>query len=166
MLDVFIKVDIHELEHLSEIVRVAQSRAVRIVARNLVLPAMRQALSFRGEHAPTGQLGTRTGELLGRLKVKVFRDKTGLTNESVKVIGARAHIARFHESGTKSHGPGNKGGPLPARKMFETVGSGLRASIEQQLIIEFEQIMKALGDSRSVSELLTSAKETAGSFAL
>lgn len=151
MIDVVVNLDTAELDKLSKDVRDAHAAAVREVARTLIVPAAKTALSFQGEHAPIGQLGQRTSRTRNQVKGKFWKDKDGLLNGAVKVIGDRAHIARFNETGTKSHGPGGKKGsnknPLPARKMFETVGHAQRVQIEQAIAEAFERNMKAKGYS-------------------
>lgn len=136
MFDVEIKIDTSGLDQLVKDIQDAESKAAREVARSIVVPAMRQAVSFAGDSAPIGQLGTRTGRLRMQMKAKFWRGKDGLTNGSVKVIGDRAFIARFAETGTKRQ---------PARKMFEIVGRNLRLAIERAMVASFERHMQAKG---------------------
>jgi HK97 gp10 family phage protein len=149
VLDVVVNIDIGELDQLSKDIKQAHAAAVREVARTLIVPAAKNALSFQGEHAPVGQLGTRTGKTRAQVKPKFWTGKDGLLDGTVKVIGDRAHISRFNEAGTKSHGPGGKRGtgknPLPARKMFETVSNAQRVNIENAIAAAFERNMKAKG---------------------
>lgn len=181
MLDVFVRIDTSELDQLNELVRASQAAAAREVAQTLIIPAMRNALSFHGLHAPVGQLGTRSGRLLSQLKTKFWKAKDGLVNGAVRIIGDRDHVSRFNELGTKSHGRRPKvegqtreaaraaaaargNSALPARKMFETVGTALRAQIESQSVLLFERNMKALGQAGNAAELKAAAERFVGIF--
>ena len=143
MLEFDLKVDHGSLLQLTADAQLADKKAVRFVAESIVIPAMRVSVSFTGKTAPIGMLGTRTGRLLSQVKAKYWKSRDGLHNGSVKVKGDRAYIARFHEKGTKKHG--KHGGPLPARKMFATVGIAIKSTVEGALVREFEANMKALG---------------------
>ena len=121
--------------------RKAVETAVRETAEGVALPAMRSALSFAGERAPIGQLRTNTGKLRSQVRPKFWIGRDGLLNAAVKVVGDRAHIARFHETGTKSHG--RQAGPLPARRMFAIVGAAIRPHIERALLQSFERQLTA-----------------------
>jgi hypothetical protein len=146
MFDIEFRVDFGQaggLDQLVKDIKSAEAAAAREVARTILIPAMKVAMSHSGGRAPIGRLGTRTGQTRAQIKAKFWTGKDGLTNGSVKVIGDRAHIAFFNESGTQSHG--KKSGPLPARKMFETVGRALRATVERAMVTAFERNMKAKG---------------------
>jgi len=132
----------------------ADAKATRRVARTIVLPAVRQALSFpvtENTKAPIGRLGRRSGRTYDQIAVKVWKSKKdGLYNAAVKVRGDRAFIARFHEHGTQSHGrvpkqPTGKSRALPARKMFAITGAALKVVTESAMVSAFESEMKAKG---------------------
>jgi HK97 gp10 family phage protein len=116
--------------------RTADKAAVRKVANTLVVPAMKLAFSHTAGPTPVGMLGVRTGQTRRQIRAKFWKGRDGFTGASVKVIGNRAHIARFGEEGTRRQ---------PARKMFETVGRIIRARVDSALIAEFQANMKALG---------------------
>lgn len=59
-----------------------------------------------------------SGRTQRRLRM-TYRREQGLLSGRVGVRAPRAHIMRFYEEGTKSHG--RYGGPLPAHKVFEKV---------------------------------------------
>jgi hypothetical protein len=144
MFDVSVKIDKNELPQIVKDIRLADKKAARDVASRIVIPAMRVAMNYTGQRpAPIGRLGAVSGETQSQLGTKFWTDRDGMTNAAVKVIGDRAHIARFNEAGTRSHG--RNGSPLPAHKMFETVGRALRNTVEQTLVREFEANMRALG---------------------
>jgi hypothetical protein len=144
MFDVSVKIDKNELPQIVKDIRLADKKAARDVADRIVIPAMRVALRYTGSRpAPLGQLGVVSGRTKAQLGTKFWKDREGMINAAVKVIGDRAHIARFNEGGTQSHG--RHGRPLPAHHMFETVGRALRGAIEQSLVREFEANMRALG---------------------
>ena len=127
------------LDQLQTAIRQAQDAAARSAARNVIIPAVHMAVAHRGGPAPIGQLGTRTGRLYRQVKAKFFRRKDGLLNGVVKVIGDRSFIARINESGAASHG--RKAGPLPARRMFQTVGWSIRPTAEQHMQQVFAQYL-------------------------
>lgn len=147
MLEIEWKIDFSQaggLDRLTKDIRASELAAAREVARTIVIPAMRNALSFQGMRAPLGMLGIKSGRTRAQIKAKFWVEKrSGLVNGSVKVRGDRAHIARFHESGTKSHGKNS--GPLLARKMFQTVGLVLRTGMELAFVRAFERNMKVKG---------------------
>lgn len=145
-LDIDISGILQRLNVIDAAVLKANEAAVR-AAGAVAVTVVRGSVSFAGHPAPIGQLGTRTGRLLNQVQAKVFRShRTGLAGVAVKVIGDRAHIMRFHENGTASHGgrrrssvsqtrrrkvkAGTRGdrGPLPARQVFAM--AYLRASAE------------------------------------
>jgi hypothetical protein len=128
---------IRGLDQLQKAIRQAQDAATRSAARRVIVPAVKVAVAYRGGPAPIGQLGTRTGRLYRQVKAKFFRGKDGLLNGVVKVIGDRAFIARINESGAASHG--RRGGPLPARRMFQTAGWSIRPTAEQHMQQVFAQ---------------------------
>lgn len=134
---------IADIQKLTDHAKIADKAAVQEVARSFVVPAMKAAVSFTGPRAPMGMLGIRTGRLHNQVKARFFRGRDGMWNASVRVIGDRAYIAKFNEKGTSKHG--KKGGPLPARRMFATVGAALRSAIEARMVAEFERNMRALG---------------------
>jgi hypothetical protein len=89
---------------------------------------VREAMSFRGEErTPEGRLGLRTGETRNRLRSAYFRDRDDELTGRVYISPPRAHIARFHELGTRSHG--KRGGPLPARRFMQRTYERTKAAI-------------------------------------
>lgn len=73
-------------------------------AGNFILREVRANMSFSGEKAPKGQLGRKSGRTLAGMYVKTFLSKSGLQGVSIKSHKDRAHILRYNEYGTKSHG--------------------------------------------------------------
>lgn len=125
------------LDKLEYSIRRAEDAAARETARTIVIPAVKEALSYSGPSAPIGRLGVVTGRTRSKVRARFWRNRSGLLNGSVRVMGNRAHIARFHEKGTRSHG--RHAGPLPARRMFEITGRLIRARCEEMLVESFER---------------------------
>lgn len=158
---VSIKVDLSEalkeVERIRKRIDRAMTLAVREVTLGIAVPAVRQAVSFTGEHAPIGRLGTRTGQLLSQVAPKFYRLKDGTPGGSVRVRGTRAFIAAFHEKGTQSHGrygvsktgktraqlrksAARKGtSALPARRMLATAFAQIKTQMEIALKASFEK---------------------------
>lgn len=72
------------------------------------------------------RIPVRTGQTAGKLRVTFSRRKGDFVGR-IGVRAPRAHIMRFIENGTKSHG--RHGGPLPARHIM----SGVKSQIEPQV---------------------------------
>jgi hypothetical protein len=137
MLEFTVDVDVAGIDRLLKDIQDAQSNAIREVARMIILPPAQDALSYSGARpSPLGVLGVVTGRTRAQLKAKFWKTREGLINGSVRVIGDRAHIARFGEKGTKRQ---------PARRMFEIVGQAIRINIERGLVSLFERNMKLKG---------------------
>src|SRR3990170_862717 len=147
------------LDKLDADIRRAEAQATRDTARKVIVPAVKDAVSYRGPHAPTGKLGKRTGLLRRSIRPKFFKGRDGLLNGSVQVRGERGYIMRFHEFGTASHGrlPKAEGvsragrralaarsgrSALPARHPFQTVGKAIRAAAEANFAMVFEAQLK------------------------
>ena len=96
----------------------AQRSGVR-KAGGLVRKTFKQRVGFRGESAPRGQLGTRTGLFRKSIKLKTFQYGNKTWGASLKVKGRRSFVFRLHEDGYTLPGGTSIDGRKPGQAALE-----------------------------------------------
>src|ERR1051326_6600880 len=76
---------------------------IRAITRG-IRARVRERLSSSSTPARVGQLGVVSGETRRALRAAYFREKDNSLAGRVYIRKERAHIARFKEKGTRSHG--------------------------------------------------------------
>ena len=98
-------------------------------AGGVVRKTFKQQVGFRGESAPRGQLGTRTGLYRKNIKLKTFQYKNKTWGASLKVKGERAFVFRLHEDGYTARGT-SVAARMPGQEALKTHAARIPKLIE------------------------------------